>query len=80
MASSLGHENFVGSGGEDEGGLGAEGFGVAVEALVEVDGGGEALLQHGALLTSIPGIGFVLAAGIAGELGEPRHLAKTVSD
>ena len=32
-----------------------------------------------ALLTSIPGIGFVLAAGIAGELGEPRHLAKTDS-
>ena len=40
-------EKGVGSGGEDEGGLGAEGFGVAVEALVEVDGGGEALLQHG---------------------------------
>jgi transposase len=28
-----------------------------------------------ALLTSIPGIGFVLAAGIAGELGDPRNLA-----
>lgn len=32
-----------------------------------------------ALLTSIPGIGFVLAAGLAGELGDPRHLAKTDS-
>ena len=28
-----------------------------------------------ALLTSIPGIGFVLAAGVAGELGDPRRLA-----
>lgn len=28
-----------------------------------------------AMLTSIPGIGFVLAAGIAGELGDPKHLA-----
>ncbi len=29
-----------------------------------------------ALLTSIPGIGFVLASGIAGELGEPYQLRK----
>ena len=28
-----------------------------------------------AMLTSIPGIGFVLAAGIAGELGDPKRLA-----
>jgi len=28
-----------------------------------------------AMLTSIPGIGFVLAAGVAGELGSPKHLA-----
>jgi transposase len=28
-----------------------------------------------AMLTSVPGIGFVLAAGIAGELGDPKHLA-----
>ncbi len=28
------------------------------------------------MLTSIPGIGFVLAAGLAGELGDPKHLAK----
>lgn len=32
-----------------------------------------------ALLTSIPGIGFVLACGIAGELGEPRLLGSTDS-
>lgn len=32
-----------------------------------------------ALLTSIPGIGFVLAAGIAGELGHPDHLRSTDS-
>lgn len=32
-----------------------------------------------AMLTSIPGIGFVLAAGIAGELGEPKQLAPTDS-
>lgn len=32
-----------------------------------------------ALLTSIPGIGFVLAAGIAGELGDPDHLRPTDS-
>ncbi len=32
-----------------------------------------------ALLTSIPGIGFVLASGIAGELGEPRLLGSTDS-
>ena len=29
-----------------------------------------------AMLTSIPGIGFVLAAGLAGELGDPKHLGK----
>lgn len=28
-----------------------------------------------AMLTSVPGIGFVLAAGIAGELGDPKRLA-----
>jgi len=28
------------------------------------------------MLTSIPGIGFVLAAGLAGELGDPKHLGK----
>jgi transposase len=28
------------------------------------------------MLTSIPGIGFVLAAGLAGELGDPKHLRK----
>ena len=28
------------------------------------------------MLTSIPGIGFVLAAGLAGELGNPKHLGK----
>ena len=28
------------------------------------------------MLTSIPGIGFVLAAGLAGELGEPQQLGK----
>ncbi len=28
------------------------------------------------MLTSIPGIGFVLAAGLAGELGNPEHLGK----
>jgi transposase len=32
-----------------------------------------------AMLTSIPGIGFVLAAGIAGELGEPKQLARVDS-
>ena len=29
-----------------------------------------------AMLTSIPGIGFVLAAGLAGELGDPKNLGK----
>ena len=29
-----------------------------------------------AMLTSIPGIGFVLAAGLAGELGDPKRLGK----
>jgi len=28
------------------------------------------------MLTSIPGIGFVLAAGLAGKLGDPKHLGK----
>jgi transposase len=28
------------------------------------------------MLTSIPGIGFVLAAGLAGELGDPKHLGR----
>jgi transposase len=28
------------------------------------------------MLTTIPGIGFVLAAGLAGELGDPQHLGK----
>ncbi len=28
------------------------------------------------MLTSIPGIGFVLAAGLAGELGDPKHLGQ----
>ncbi len=28
------------------------------------------------MLTSIPGIGFILAAGLAGELGDPKHLGK----
>ncbi len=28
------------------------------------------------MLTSIPGIGFVLAAGLAGELGDPKRLGK----
>lgn len=32
-----------------------------------------------ALLTSIPGIGFVLAAGVAGELGDPARLGGTDS-
>ncbi len=32
-----------------------------------------------ALLTSIPGIGFVLAAGVAGELGDPARLGRTDS-
>ena len=32
-----------------------------------------------AMLTSIPGIGFVLAAGIAGELGDPAYLGSTDS-
>lgn len=32
-----------------------------------------------ALLTSIPGIGFVLACGIAGELGDPRRMGSTDS-
>lgn len=32
-----------------------------------------------ALLTSIPGIGFVLASGLAGELGDPRQLGKVDS-
>jgi transposase len=32
-----------------------------------------------ALLTSIRGIGFVLAAGVAGELGDPAHLGTTDS-
>lgn len=32
-----------------------------------------------ALLTSIPGIGFVLAAGVAGELGDPARLGSTDS-
>ena len=32
-----------------------------------------------AMLTSIPGIGFVLAAGLAGELGDPSRLPRTDS-
>jgi transposase len=32
-----------------------------------------------ALLTSIPGIGFTLASGIAGELGDPRRLSSVDS-
>jgi len=32
-----------------------------------------------AMLTSIPGIGFVLAAGVAGELGSPKKLPRTDS-
>ena len=32
-----------------------------------------------ALLTSIPGIGFVLASGLAGELGDPKKLGKVDS-
>ena len=28
------------------------------------------------MLTNIPGIGFVLAAGLAGELGDPKNLLK----
>jgi hypothetical protein len=40
-------EHGIGGGGEDVSGIGAEFEGVAVKALIEVDGGGEGALECG---------------------------------
>ena len=40
-------EHDVGSGGEGEGGVGAEFDGIALEALIEIDGGGKGALEGG---------------------------------